>query len=365
MCCRTQRLWLLSYNKHSNAGASKMDCQLPIPRDDGMDMMKFINEQVQQHHSCAKTTLNFHMMKALQQQIPSGVIHSEDGEDHHPDRLIWFFRSLYFQRITNTFTNPEVFQMSSTPPLILHEATHQRLRRLLPDHKWALPNFGMCARRVNPTHAQKELATGRPIMSFVGAQGRALWESSTDALYLIIRQACPQALGHGSGIDQLHQIRQHFSRLTDEANQDPSYPEEITRINEDLAGFFTSILDSYQLLLHRYEEGNGRHASTFTVTHAESLSEARAHRGAHKHISHATTTRPKRRTLHIHQFPSFKAILELNYFTVGQLVIRQTRGAPYMGSPLSSTVLDGSSRARAVLSQHVQITAAQLETIIP
>ena len=290
------------------------------------------------NNSCAKTTLNFHMLKALQQQIPSGVIHCEDGEDHHPDRLIWFCPSLYYQRITNTCTNPEVFQMSSTPPLILHEATHQRLCKLLPDHKWALPNWGRVPNAYILPKRKKSFATGRPIVSFAGAQGRALRESFADVLYLMIRQACPQALGHGSGIDQLHQIRQHFSRLTDEANQDPSYPEEITRINQDLAGFFTSIsftrfLDSYQLLLHRYEEGNGRHASTFTVTHSELLPEARVHRGAHKHISHTTTTRPKRRTLHIHKFPNFiKATLELNYFRVGQLVIRKTRGAP-MGSP--------------------------------
>ena len=123
---------------------------LPIPRDDDTDMKKFINEQIQQHQICAKTTLNFPMMKAFQQQIPSGVIHCED---HHPDRLIWVCPSLCHQCITNTFTNPEVFQVSSTPPLILREATHQRLCKLLPDHKWA--------KRIHPAQAQKEICDGK------------------------------------------------------------------------------------------------------------------------------------------------------------------------------------------------------------
>ena len=50
-------------------------------------------------------------------------------------------------------------------------------------------------------------------MSFVEAQGRTLWEAVADVLYLMIRQTCPDALGHGSGIEQLKQIRQHFNIL--------------------------------------------------------------------------------------------------------------------------------------------------------
>ena len=73
----------------------------------------------------------------------------------------------------------------------------------------------------------------------------------------------------------------------------------------------------------------------FTVAHSESLPEARVHRGSHKHASHTTTTRLRRRSLHIHEFPNIiSAILELNYFMVGGRVVRQARGAP-MGSPAS------------------------------
>ena len=71
------------------------------------------------------------------------------------------------------------------------------------------------------------------------------------------------------------------------------------------------------------------------LAHSESLPDARVHRGSHKHTSHTTTTRLRRRSLHIQEFPDIiSAILELNYFMVGNRAVRQARGAP-MGSPAS------------------------------
>ena len=80
--------------------------------------------------------------------------------------------------------------MSETKPVIPHEATHQKMFKVLPKHKWALPNWGPRAYLL--PKRQKNFATGRPILSFVEAQGRTLWESFADILYLMIRQACPE-----------------------------------------------------------------------------------------------------------------------------------------------------------------------------
>ena len=117
--------------------------------------------------------------------------------------------------------------------------------------------------------------------------------------------------------------------------------EDVACMNQDLAGFFTSIspdrfIDSYHLMLDWYQQRNAQHATTFTVAHSESLPDARVHRGSHKHTSHTTTTaRLRGRSLHIHEFPDIiSAILELNYFMVGNRVVRQARGA-LMGSPAS------------------------------
>ena len=218
--------------------------------------------------------------------------------------------------------------------------SHQRMLKRLPKHKWAFPNWGRIPTAYVLPKRKKDFATGRPIVSFVQAQGRVLWESFADVLSLMVRQACPDSLGEGSGVNQLQLIKQHFRNLSETTRQEDMTREDITCMNQDLAGFFTSIssdrfIDSYHLLLHWYQQRNTRHATTFTVAHSESLPDARVHRGSHKHSSHTTTTRLRRRSLHIHEFPDIiSAILELNYFMVGGRVVRQARGAP-MGSPAS------------------------------
>ena len=310
---------------------------LPVPKDEEPEMIDFIQQQLTQHQQHATHTLNIHMLKALQERLPAGIIHCED---HFADRLLWYCPLLYHKCISGTFMNAEVFQTSEHQPLLLHEATYQRMLKRLPKHKWAFPNWGRIPTAYILPKRKKDFATGRPIVSFVQAQGRLLRESFAGVLYLMVRQACPDALGEGSGILQLHQIKQHFSRLSERTHQEPSMRDDITCVNQDLAGFFTSIssdrfLDSYHLLLHWYQQSNTRHATTFTVAHSESLPDARVHRGSHKHTSHTTTTRLHRRSLHIHEFLDIiSAILELNYFMAGDRVVRQTRGAP-MGSPAS------------------------------
>ena len=102
------------------------------------------------------------------------------------------------------------------------------------------------------------------------------------------RQACPDSFGEGSGVNQLQLIKQHFRHLSETTTHEPMMREDVTRMNQDLAGFFTSIssdrfIDSYHLMLHWYQQRNTQHATTFTVAHSESLPEARVHRGSHKH----------------------------------------------------------------------------------
>ena len=105
--------------------------------------------------------------------------------------------------------NAEVFQTSEHQPLLLHEATHQRMLKRLPKHKWAFPNWGRIPTAYVLPKRKKEFATGRPIVSFAQAQGRVLWESFADVLSLMVRQTCPDSFGEGSGVNQLHLIKQH------------------------------------------------------------------------------------------------------------------------------------------------------------
>ena len=103
-----------------------------------------------------------------------------------------------------------------------------------------LPQLGKDPNRIRFAKAKK-VAMGRPIVSFVQAQGRLLWESFADVLSLMVRQACPDALGEGSGVIQLHQIKQHFRSLSERTQQEHMMRDDITCVNQDLAGFFTSI----------------------------------------------------------------------------------------------------------------------------
>ena len=207
---------------------------LPVPRDEDKEMTNFIQQQITQHQQHATNTLNIHMLKALQERLPAGIVHCED---HFADRLIWYCPSLYHKCITGTFTNAEVFQTSEHQPLLLREATHQRMLKRLPKHKWAFPNWG----RIPTAHVlpkrKKDFATGRPIVSFVQAQGRVLWESFADVLSLMVRQACPDSLGEGSGVNQLQLIKQHFRNLSETTRQEDMTREDITCMNQDLAGF--------------------------------------------------------------------------------------------------------------------------------
>ena len=64
--------------------------------------------------------------------------------------------------------------MSEYQPLLLHEATHQQMLKRLPKHKWAFPNWGRIPNAYVLPKRKKDFATGRPIVSFVQAQGRAV-----------------------------------------------------------------------------------------------------------------------------------------------------------------------------------------------
>ena len=165
--------------------------------------------------------------------------------------------------------NAEVFQMLEYQPLLLHEATHQRMIKRLPKHKWAFPNWGRIPSAYILPKRKKDFATGRPIVSFVQAQGRALWESFADVLSLMTRQACPDSFGEGSGVNQLQLIKQHLRHLSETTTQEPMMREDVTRMNQDLAGFFTSIrfipLDAALVPATQHSACNNLHSGTLGV----------------------------------------------------------------------------------------------------
>ena len=184
------------------------------------------------------------------------------------------------------------------------------------------------------TEAKKQFIKGRPIVAFIDAMGRQLWEGLSDILQMMTFQACPDSFHQGDGTTQLQQTA---AFLKDTHKQQPT--SDYILYNQDLAGFFTSIdksrfLSAYSLLAKWYREKNPLHSHIFHIDHTQKDPTHRVHRGkSRQKQQEAASTRSLGIYLaHIPQL--ITAVLLLNYFTVGTSLIEQIRGAP-MGSPCS------------------------------
>ena len=168
---------------------------------------------------------------------------------------------------------------------------------------------------------------------------RPLTHDLADIIYLMLRQACPQALGRGDAHHQLYSLRQAFKafKALSTAPADESFDIDI--YNQDRSGFFTSIstqrfLNSLNLMTQWYRGKNAAHATTFTATHHEPDPTMRVHRG------HVRFAKSQRHTIHLIHLPNIcKAVLKLNYCLVGNTLLQQIRGAP-LGSPASPSLCD-------------------------
>ena len=165
---------------------------------------------------------------------------------------------------------------------------------------------------------------------------RSLTSDLADVIYLMLRQACPDALGRGDILHQLQSLRQAFQT---HHHNSPEEQFSLHIYNQDLSGFFTSIstdrfLASLRLMTYWYKNKNPNHATTFTCTHHEPDPTLRVHRGRSRF------QKPRRHTIHLNHLPDIcQAVLLLNYCMVGNTLLQQTRGAP-MGSPASPALCD-------------------------
>ena len=306
---------------------------LPAPTDKHTAVTSFIEEQLQLHEQHMNNRLNLQVISNAKQSIPDGIVHNED---HLPNKLMWYCPLLYHTAISNTFLDKEVFHILDLPPLHHHLNTYNRILQLLPQYRWSLREWGKIPTAYILPKRKKSFAKGRPIVSFVGAMLRSLTSDLADVIYLMLRQACPDALGRGDTLHQLKSLRQAFQHH----RHNPSEEQFSLHIyNQDLSGFFTSIstdrfLASLRLMTYWYRNKNPNHATTFTCTHHEPDPTMRVHRGRSRFRT------PRRHTIHLNHLPNIcQAVLLLNYCMVGNTLLQQTRGAP-MGSPASPALCD-------------------------
>ena len=152
---RSIRSWRRHYHIPFNSAATK----------------QFVNQQLAQHRDHDRKHLNIQMIKHVQQQLPSGIIHCED---HFPNRHMWYCPALYNQAISATFLDADAFRTSTTTPLTHHFDVFTSITTLLPDYTWAFKQWGRIPQAYILPKRKKKFGKGRPIVAFLDTIGRKL-----------------------------------------------------------------------------------------------------------------------------------------------------------------------------------------------
>ena len=137
---------------------------------------------------------------------------------------------LYYQAIEHTFQDPSIFEPVAQEPTSLVEALVENLQRQHgKSYPWAvgpgsqLPSGYILAKR------KKDFQSGRPIISFVDSPFRPMLDILARLIFQLIPVACPNHFASGDVYTLLPILK---SAAVD---------ADLILINQDLAGFFTSI----------------------------------------------------------------------------------------------------------------------------
>ena len=234
----------------------------------------------------------------LNSNPPLKVPFSTVKTNTHPPRI--FCPCLYHQAISNTFNDPSIFETMKIDPT----STVQSLVETLTikhgsSYPWAvgagrqLPSGYILAKK------KKDYRSGRPIISFVDSPFRPMLNILARLIFQLIPVACPNHFAAGDVYHLLSILRSA-----------PTHADLIL-VNQDLAGFFTSIdqdrfVRSWFMLLDFLRP-------KMNVANNEVFS----------------------RKILIQDVPDLiKPALNMQTFVLGNVCIRQCRGSP-MGSPLS------------------------------
>ena len=77
---------------------------------------------------------------------------------------MWYCPTLYSQAISATFTDEDIFQVSSEPPLTHHFDTFTTITTMLPDYHWAFNEWGPIPQAYILHKSEKHYGKGQPIV---------------------------------------------------------------------------------------------------------------------------------------------------------------------------------------------------------
>ena len=257
----------------------------------------------------------------LQSTFDGAIFHCEDK---HSSSLRIYCPCLYYKAIEQTFQDPSIFeQLLDDPASIVSSLVESLQRQHGKSYPWAvgpgrqLPSGYILAKR------KKEFRSGRPIISFVDSPFRPMLNILARLIFQLIPAACPNHFATGDVYTLLSILK---SAPVD---------ADLILVNQDLAGFFTSIDQDrfvrswFMLLDFLRPKMNVSDNEAFSVYPGKSNNPGDIIKGRTFRRLNVT------RKIIIKDVPDLiKSALNMQTFALGQKCVRQCRGSP-MGSPLS------------------------------
>ena len=292
-----------------------------LPSMSQSDITDLCHQLWHQHSTNITNHITKQSIGRLQETFDGAIFHCEDK---HASSLRIFCPCIYYESIEKTFQDPSIFEsLSNEPSSIVTSLVESLQRQHGRAYPWAvgsgrqLPSGYILAKR------EKDFRSGRPIISFVDSPFRPMLNILARLIFQLIPTACPNHFATGDVYTLLSILK---SAPVD---------ADLILVNQDLAGFFTSIdqdrfLRSWFMLLDFLRpKMNVYDDEVFSVYPGKSNNPGDIIKGRTFRRLNVT------RKIVIGDVPELiKSALNMQTFALGQKCIRQCRGSP-MGSPLS------------------------------
>ena len=260
-------------------------------------------------------------INSFQNTFDGAIFHCEDKQ---ASSLRIYCPCLYYQAIEKTFQDPSIFEPVSQDPesivTSLVELLHRQHGKSYPwavGHGRQLPAGYILAKR------KKDFRNGRPIISFVDSPFRPMLNILARMIFQLIPVACPKHFASGDVYTLLSILKS------------APIDADLILVNQDLAGFFTSIDQDrfigawYMLLDFLRPHMDVSDNEAFSVYPRKTNNPGDIIKGRTFRRLNVT------RKIVIKDIPDLlKSALNMQTFALGKKCVRQCRGSP-MGSPLS------------------------------
>ena len=309
------------YLNQLHHGLRQWTKRIGLPSMPAKDIEYFGKQLWQEHHQHITQHITKSSITQLQSTFEEAVFHCEDKQ---ASSLRIYCPCLYYQAISNTFQDQSIFEnVDADPTTTVASLVATLTRQHGQQYPWAigagrqLPAGYILAKR------KKSFSSGRPIISFVDSPFRPMLNILARLIFQLIPVACPDHFATGDVYHLLSILRSA-----------PTHGELIL-VNQDLAGFFTSIDQDrfvrswFMLLDFLRPKMNVSNHEVFSVYPGKSNNPGDIIKGCTFRRLNVT------RKIVIQDVPDLiKSALDMQTFALGHKCILQKRGSP-MGSPLS------------------------------